>query len=355
MKNNIITVCCMLLLGLTSSCDRDSDPSASGLDTERLKDSLALNYPLVREYYENRGVAILHRFDEIVDLKFDFHNAYTAKFWDGLSVGKITGTTELDSVMHILENDILSCFKTGFTFDGQTYSSDFVKNYFPPKIILTDNLVSTWGASLSIPTESVNRTSETLQGTLHGTINNNAVVMNLNPKVMCSSEANFQRFRKDILYFTIAYLIDKHNLYDRISDRFYAYSREFYGKEIRTLLEDTEEEVPEFMSKTEYIERFGILLSSVYPSEKTSFSTYTKVTDRKRDVRLYLDQLLNAESFEAGGEPVWKMTAVTQQKMWYLGHALLELGIDVSEIIDDPDLSDLLKMPESELINIEIP
>ena len=39
--------------------------------------------------------------------------------------------------------------------------------------------------------------------------------------------------------------------------------------------------------------------------------------------------------------------------MWYVGHTLLNLGIDVRMLNDDPDFLNLLKLTEDELVNIE--
>ena len=48
------------------------------------------------------------------------------------------------------------------------------------------------GASKSFPTESVNAASESLQGTIHGAINDNGIVMSLNTRVMYSSPESFR-------------------------------------------------------------------------------------------------------------------------------------------------------------------
>ena len=360
MKNYMIWLFWGVLLGIFVSCDRKEDLKPSGLDVERLRDSLDWEYPLVREYYEKYGVAVLRRFDEALDLKFDFHDKDSRKFWDGLILSRIVRDTEMDTVMDILENSILSCFKNEFEWNGKVYQAEFVKKYFPTKIVLVNNLVSEWGASKSFPTESVNAASESLQGTIHGAINDNGIVMSLNTKVMYSSLENFQRYRNDILYFLLAFIVNKYDLYDRVPERFYQFSEPYYGKEISDLLEESGHIVDEVtgdtirsISKAEYVRNYGVISNSVYPVWGGSIATFREVADRERDFRLYLDQLITPEILEGETQPVWNMTAVTRQKMWYLGHTLLDLGIDVSVLNDDPELLDLLKLTEDELANIE--
>ena len=53
MKNCIVWLFLGVLLGIFVACDREEDLKPSGLDTERLRDSLDLEYPLVREYYDD--------------------------------------------------------------------------------------------------------------------------------------------------------------------------------------------------------------------------------------------------------------------------------------------------------------
>ncbi len=86
---------------------------------------------------------------------------------------------------------------------------------------------------------------------------------------------------------------------------------------------------------------------------KREIATFWEVADRKRDFRLYLDQLITPEILDGEVQPAWNMTAVTRQKMWYVGHTLLNLGIDVRMLNDDPDFLNLLKLTEDELVNIE--
>lgn len=354
----------IILIGLLScffiGCNKEKDLKPSGLDVERLYDSLDLARPFVRDYYENYGVYILHRFDETSDLKYDFHDVNSRKFWDGLILTKITRETALDSIMEILENDVLSCFKSEFQFNGETYHSDFLKKYFPTKVLLVENLVSEWGASGSIPTESVNRASESLQGIIHGAINNNGVVMNLNTKVMCSSESNFQKYRRDILYFMLAFIIDKFNLYEQISERFYDYSSTYYNKNIAELLADAGESVnPEtgdtirYITKSDFVRKYGVLANSIYPTTSNKIIVNRNIANKERDLRLYLDQLLTPELLANEEHETWKLTAITKRKMWYVGHLLLDLGIDVSVLNSDPEFLNLLKLKENELINIE--
>lgn len=361
MKSCILWVFLGVLLWGIVSCDKEKDLKPSGLDTERLRDSLDWEYPLVREYYEKYDVAILRRFDEVLDLKFDFHDKDSRKFWDGLILSRIVRKTEMDSVMDILENSILSCFKDEFEWNGKVYRAEFVKKYFPTKIVLVNNLVSEWGASKSFPTESVNAASESLQGTIHGAINDNGVVMSLDTRVMYSSPENFRRYRNDILYFLLAFIVDKYDLYDEVPERFYQFSEAYYGKEIAVLLEEAGNIVDEVtgdtvqsVSKAEYVRNYGVISNSVYPvAGVREIATFREVADRERDFRLYLDQLITPEILNGEEQPVWKMTAVTRQKMWYVGHTLLNLGIDVRVLNDDPDFLNLLELTEDELVNMK--
>ncbi len=354
----------IILIGLLSclfiGCDNEKNLKPSGLDVDHLYDSLDLSRPLVRDYYENNGVYILYRFDEISDLKYNFHDVYSRKFWDGLVLTKIAKETTLDSVMGILENDILSCFKSEFKVNGKTYYSDFVKKYFPTKVLLVENLVSEWGASGTIPTESVNRASTSLQGIIHGAINDNGIIMNLNAKVMCSSNINFQKYRKDILYFLISFIIDKYNLYNLIPERFFDYSSAYYEKDIVDLLEEAGENVDHVtgdtirrITKSDFVKKYGVMANSIYPTTSDMISVKWDVANKERDLRLYLDQLLTPELLKGEKQATWKLTATTKCKMWYVGHLLLNLGIDVSVLNNDPEFLNLLKLKESELINIE--
>lgn len=337
------------------ACEKEDALTPTPIESNRIEDSLDFSYPLVKEYYEKYGVAIMNRFDENEDLKFNFYSYNPIRSWYGIEISKISRKTELDSVMEILENDILSCFKDEFEWNGTVYRSDFRKKYFPNKILVVNGLISTFDFYNDIASESVNRVSSDLMGALHCLVNDNAMIMNLDLKTMLSSEENFQRFRKDILYVLITSAITKHKLYEQVPAGFYDFCAGMYGRPLEDVMEENGEEPLEYISRVGYID-YGILCNSVFPIEgQNGFATALNLPGKERDFRVFVDQLISPQGVALGSiEPhAYKTTLVTTQKMWYVAHALLNWGIDVKLLNDDPEFLNLIQLDEETIKSFE--
>lgn len=343
------------ILLLCWSCEKEDAITASGLDQDHVLDSLDMSYPIVKEYYEKYGVAILTRFDENVDLKFNFYTEHDHIFWNALEIGRITRKSQCDSIMEILEGDILSCFKDEFEFNGKTFRSDFRKKYFPNKILLTNSLVSQ-SSSYGIATESVNGVGGSLIGALHCVENDNALILNIDTETMLVSEESFQRFRKDMIYVLVAYAITKHKLYDEVPDKFYEYSSNFYEKVIGDIQEENGETVHD-VSRYEYVRNYGLVCTSTYPGSSLGFMWRLSFPSKERDFRVFFDHLMTPEGLGdgSGDTHVYKVTEVTLKKMWYVAHTLMNWGIDVTLLNDDPEFLYLIQLEEEQLDNIVVP
>ena len=108
MKNYIwFGLICLLLL---PGCYDETALTPSGADKD-WADSLELEYPLVKEYYEKYGVGLLTRYDLNRDLLYNMTTSnIQSGSWNTLRVDRMERTTEVDSALAFLDNTLLQYF-----------------------------------------------------------------------------------------------------------------------------------------------------------------------------------------------------------------------------------------------------
>ena len=124
MKNYIwFGLICLLLL---PGCYDEAALTPSGADKD-WADSLELEYPLVKEYYEKYGVGLLTRYDLNRDLLYNMTTSnIQSGSWNTLRVDRMERTTEVDSALAFLDNTLLQYFT----------DEDFIRTYFPTRILV---------------------------------------------------------------------------------------------------------------------------------------------------------------------------------------------------------------------------
>lgn len=360
--NRIALLCCLYLF-LCVGCNKEDDLTPSAKDKDRIVNLLDMSKPLVAEYYDKYGVAILTDFDDNIDLRFTLSTYWVQRSWAAVEINHVERETEIDSILNILENDILSCFYEGeldyMGLGKYFFHSDFAfrEKYFPNKILLCNNLVSNFGFNTGTFLESVNRLSESGKGIMHCLENENGIIFNMNLKTMLASEENFQRFRKDMLYCLICSAMNKYDLHEKLPDEFFKASSDYYGRQLGEVLKE-QGEPEEPIIRLEYLFNYSFICTSTYPGPNPGIMTNIYFPDKARDCRIFLDHLMTTETIEVALDesgsivahlPMWTVSKDLKRKMWYFGRTLLEWGIDVSKICDEPELLNLLVLSEDEL------
>lgn len=344
-------------------CSKDG-LTPSNLDVNRIDSLLDWSNPVVKKYYEDYNVAILTRFDENLDLRFDFlsqEQSSLISFWRHLKVGRMTRKTECDSAITVLDTAVFKYFKEKVEVEGKVYQSDFRKKYFPNKILVTNKLESVENV-FGLIMQTVNRPSATGVGASYFQSNDNAIVVNLESEMLHTDEDKFNRVTKSILYCMIAYAFDKYNLYDEVPEAFYSYSRPYYGQKIENLQNLQGEELHN-VARDEYVEKYNMVCTTIAPtSNLNGFMPALTLPSAQADVRTYIDHLINPETldgnrFENTDEYgtnlfVWKWTTEVTVKMWYIARTLIKLGIDVLAINQDPVFHKVVNMTQAEIESI---
>lgn len=355
---------CFVVLGFV--CCGEDDLTPSNLDVDRIDTLLDWSNPIVKKYYEDYNVAILTRFDENLDLRFDFlsqEQGSLISFWRHLDVGKMTRKTECDSAIIVLDTAVFKYFKDEMEIEGQIYKTDFCSKYFPNKILVTNKLESSENV-FGLIMQTVNRPSATGVGASYFQSNDNAVIVNLESEMLHTDEDKFNRVTKSILYCMIAYAFDKYNLYDQVPEAFYSYSKPYYSQKIENL-QILQGEEAHVIGRDEYVEKYDMVCTTVAPtSNMNGFLPAMTLPSAQADVRTYIDHLINPETidgsrFESFDEQygdnlyVWKWTSQVTVKMWYIARTLMKLGIDVLAINQDPIFHEIVNKTQEEIASIQ--
>ncbi len=359
-----ILMICSIALGFI--CCGEDDLTPSNLDVDRIDTLLDWSNPIVKKYYEDYNVAILTRFDENLDLRFDFlsqEQGALISFWRHLDVGRMTRKTECDSAITVLDTAVFKYFKDEMEIEGQTYKTDFRSKYFPNKILVTNKLDSDENV-FGLIMQTVNRPSATGVGASYFQSNDNAVIVNLESEMLHTDEDKFNRVTKSILYCMIVYAFDKHNLYDQIPEVFYSYSKPYYSQKIENI-QILQGEEAHVIGRDEYVEKYNMVCTTVAPtSNMNGFLPAMTLPSSHEDVRTYIDHLINPETIDGNryesfdeeyGDKVfvWKWTTQVTVKMWYIARTLMKLGIDVLAINQDPIFHEIVNKTQEEIERIQ--
>lgn len=315
---------------LLQACNKEDDLSPSYEDVNRLKDSLDLSIPLVKEYYDNYDIYLLNHFNDSLDFKFVF----------GTNSGWIPGL-KLEYLPDAMAN---YAYKALDEFVLQYFTDqDFIKNNFPKKILLA---CSAKGSFLSgnLPTTELDNRETTTASAL---FNGYEQLFAFDSTYLEKSAANKLKSRNAALYAFFATLIQKNNLVSKIPGDFFSYSADLYGTSVNELA--IEEAVDTVGSGTRwyypaswYISK-GMVLTKQSPLQSATNADYNKrlITSKsitfplkERDVRNYLHVII-CETSSSSSSPLvkyYKKSDVFVAKLKILVKTLEEWGVDVFKI-----------------------
>ena len=193
MKNYIwFGLICLLLL---PGCYDEAALTPSGADKD-WADSLELEYPLVKEYYEKYGVGLLTRYDLNRDLLYNMTTSnIQSGSWNTLRVDRMERTTEVDSALAFLDNTLLQYFT----------DEDFIRTYFPTRILVGREvfLDNSRNSVCPICLESDARVSSSGINSLHSIFSRISFAVSCKLNTIYFSDENYYNYKMDNLYMFI--------------------------------------------------------------------------------------------------------------------------------------------------------
>lgn len=190
----------------------------SGADKD-WADSLELEYPLVKEYYEKYGVGLLTRYDLNRDLLYNMTTSnIQSGSWNTLRVDRMERTTEVDSALAFLDNTLLQYFT----------DEDFIRTYFPTRILVGREvfLDNSRNSVCPICLESDARVSSSGINSLHSIFSRISFAVSCKLNTIYFSDENYYNYKMDNLYMFICYLFERNDLYSLFGTDFYLPSME---------------------------------------------------------------------------------------------------------------------------------
>lgn len=224
MKNYILIG---LLFGLFFiGCHQEDDLTPSFADKSWV-DSLDLNNPRVKNYYEKYGFGLLTKFDIVRDLRYSMSTTTTQNYWNKLLAKKMDRTTEIDSAITFFNESLFQYFT----------NEEFVRDYFPKRILLTRELIlDHFFNEIRVECkESDARVNANGNNSLHSIFNKSSFAFSVKLGTIYYNEANYNDYKMDNLYMFIVYLFEMNDLYDAFGSDFYlselarCYGREMTG------------------------------------------------------------------------------------------------------------------------------
>lgn len=329
----------LLIFPVFIGCDDDDDltPSLQEIDWV---DSLDMNNPKVKAYYEKYGVGLLTRFDTIRDIRYNINS-----YWNRLKLTKLERTTEIDSAITYWEE----AFFQYFTND------DFIKEYFPRKIILAREVYMDYNSNNTycpVCEESDARVGSYAVNSLHSIYSKGAFAFSVKMNTIYYNEENYNNYKLDNLYIFLANIFELHNLYDVFGADFYlasmekCYGRRFSGEksvwegEMGVYVEEGGSPDDLYVDKYWYWNRGFVSTAVVNPVVKTGkykdmvtlrsengITGLYKFPDKQREVRTLINQMLfvTQEVWDSYPEIVKNRIAILMKKFD-------EWGIDIRSI-----------------------
>lgn len=223
MKRNMKHYIWFSLICLLPGC-YDEDALAPSWADKNWKDSLEMEYPLVKEYYEKYEVGLLTRFDLNRDLLYNMTiSTIQSNSWNTLRVDRMERPTEIDSALQFLDATLLQYFT----------DEDFIRDYFPRRILVGRDvfLSNSTNSICTVCMESDARASSNGINSLHSIFSRISFAVSCKLNTIYYSEENYNNFKMDNLYMFISYLFEHNDLYSFFGTDFYLPSMEnCYGR-----------------------------------------------------------------------------------------------------------------------------
>lgn len=211
----------LFVIFIAAGCDHE-DQLAPTLKEKDWSDSLDMSVPMVKECYEKYGFGLLTKFDVTRDVAYNIDS-----YWQELMISRMDRTTEIDSAFTFFQESFLQYFT----------KDEFIKKYFPRKIILTREvfLNKTSNPYCTQCMESDARVSATAVNSLHSIFSKGSFVFSAKLDAIYYSEKNYQDYKLDNLYLFLSYLFEINDFYNVFGIDFYLsdmasyYGRHFSG------------------------------------------------------------------------------------------------------------------------------
>ncbi len=125
---------------LLTSCDKDEAAlKPSGLDELPIIDQPDLSKEIIAKYHNDYDVNIVYEFDEATDFRFAMKDKNIVSNFNAITIKQLP-EDRVDYGLDMFEQMVLPYFKSEIEFQGQTFESDFIKNYFPKHIFIVDSI-----------------------------------------------------------------------------------------------------------------------------------------------------------------------------------------------------------------------
>ena len=345
----------LIYLFLLPAC-YDEDTLTPSLADKNWKDSLEMEYPLVKTYYEKYGVGLLTRFDLNRDLLYNMTTStIQTNSWNTLRVDPLERTTEKDSALAFLDKTLLQYFT----------NEEFIREYFPRRILLGQDVFLDNQRNTICPVcmESDARASSNGINSLHSIFSRISFAVSCKLNTIYYNEENYNNFKMDNLYMFICYLFEHNDFYRLFGPDFYlpsmenCYGRPLTGDEnswlgLGVYVEEGGSPADQYTSKywywnkgfvsTQYLHPIltvGVNQDMIELQASYGITEQYKFPDKEREVRTLVNQLLFVS------REVWdSYPEVVKGRFGLLMEKFDEWGIDIRAV--NPVIADVFPRQE---------
>jgi len=127
------------------ACHKEEILTPSNADETTLIEYPDMSKPLVSQYKNDYNVSIVYRFNDVTDFRFAFMDRVSVTNWNKVNIQKVDENAP-DYALQMLDSLVLKYFNDEIVFQGQTFTSDFRKTYFPKHIFVADSISGSYSA-----------------------------------------------------------------------------------------------------------------------------------------------------------------------------------------------------------------
>lgn len=275
----ILSVCFL------SSCSYYEDTDPSMADIDRLEKLIDTDIAKIKEFRDKFGTYILYDFDKNLDFAYQFEQASN---WNNASLGKI-GHDEASAAVNILADNVFSC-----------YSDNYIKDFYPRKLLLVSNIGYTNELGLSLP----------VNGQHTAVANINSVTFSVGESLLSDNGAYHRALLAD-------YLVKARGHYP-VDETFFAYSQEKYA----SLMSSNRKNAAQLLRENP---NFFYDNGFFFPADDES----TYFPSAEDDVLAYIQKMITLDKTTAD---MLMEKQVMAEKMHLLTVGLQAMGVDVKSI-----------------------
>lgn len=291
MMNKYILFIGITLMLLIGGCEDKEHLTPSLMENDWMEE-LDMSNPIVKKYYDTYGVGLMTHYDLNKDLRYNMASATVQEGqWDKLQAPELERKTEIDSAFTFIQTTLLQYF----------VKDEFIRNYFPRKIILARELIldNSGNGICEECMESDKLVSFLGNNSLHSIYTKSSFAFSVKLATIYYNATNLYDYKMDNLYLFLSCLFRLNNLYDELGNDFYLPSmKNCYSRKLKEVyVEEGNSEDATDVPVGWYWEKGFV--SNLYMNNPTTANKIlldNNFPDRERDVRMCINQLLFMKS-----------------------------------------------------------